>query len=142
MDGSGAEQCYRICLETDKCHHWYFNTITTNTAISTDVTQLEEYDWCYLDSRTDIRGNMMLTVIGDGGDRNTPPAEDTTPEYPWDTTGEHYDDPSVLEYDTAADGEAAASAGAKKTQKQGPKKKPKPSNPATKLTHNLFGTKA
>jgi len=134
MDGiSGAEQCYRICLETENCHHWYFTTITT---------ELEAYDWCYLDSRTDIRGNMMLTISGDGGDRNTPPAEDTTPDYPWDTTGEHYDDPSVLEYDTADDKETAARAGAKKTQKQGPKKKPKPSNPATKLTQNLFRTKA
>merc|ERR1712029_302168 len=142
MDGSsGAEQCYRICLETENCHHWYFTTITTSTTngANPEVTELEEYDWCYLDSRTDIRGNMMITIHGDGGDRNTPPAEDTTPDYPSDTTEEHYDDPSVLEYDTAADEETAARAGAKKTQKQGPKKKPsKPSNPATKLTQNLF----
>jgi len=91
-------------------------------------------EWCYLDSRKDLIGNMMMYIYGEGGDRNTPPSEPTPPEYPSDS------DIDIPVYDIAE--------GAKKTQKQqttekpqNTTKKPRPSNPGTKLTQDLFGKK-
>jgi len=142
IDDRGAEDCYRLCLDTEDCHHWSFIEHTKYEYHEWADDPIEVTTWmCYLDSRKDIRGDKMIPIQV-GGDRNTPPpAEDTPPEYPWDTTGEHTH-PEYY-YDTAPDTETGAGAKKKKTQKKQPKKKPQPSsNPATKLTQSLFGTKA
>ena len=92
----GAEDCYHLCQETEDCHSWAFYNKTT------DAQGHEIQDLCYLDSRTDLRGQSLMPVP-EGGDRATPPA-----------------------------GMETKGAAAKKTQKKRPTKKSKPNNQATK----------
>ena len=100
MDG-GAEECFNLCQDSEECHSWAFYNKTR------DAKGHEIQDLCYLDSRTDLRGQSLMPVP-EGGDRDTPPAGMKT-----ETKG--------------------AAAGAKKTQKRRPAtKKSKPSQQATK----------
>lgn len=94
----GPEECFNLCQETEECHSWAFYNKTT------DAQGHEIQDLCYLDSRTDLRGQSLMAVP-EGGDRDTPPAGMET-----ETKG----------------------AAAKKTQKKRPTKKSKPNNQATK----------
>ena len=94
----GAEECYSLCQETEDCHSWAFYNKTK------DAKGHEIQDLCYLDSRSDLRGQSLMPVP-EGGDRDSPPAGMKT-----ETKG----------------------AAAKKTQKKRPTKKSKPGNQATK----------
>ena len=94
----GAEECYKLCQETEDCHSWAFYNKTK------DAKGHEIQDLCYLDSRSDLRGQSLMPVP-EGGDRDSPPAGMET-----ETKG----------------------AAAKKTQKKRPTKKSKPGHQATK----------
>jgi len=115
-----AEDCYRLCLDSEDCHHWGF-TETFSGGVG------EVFRVCYLDKRTDIQGNKMISLYnGEGGDRNTPPG---TPDYR---------DTDIPVYDIAEDAEKPQNT----TEKpQNTTEKARPSNPGEKLTQNLFGKK-
>ena len=99
LEGGRAEDCYSLCHETEDCHSWaFYNKTKVAEQHGRDIQQ----DMCYLDSRTDLRGQAVMAVL-EGGDRDTPPA-----------------------------GMETKGAGVKKTQKQRPTKKSKPSHQATK----------
>jgi len=99
LEGGSAEECYSLCQETEDCHSWaFYNKTKVAEQHGRDIQQ----DMCYLDSRTDLRGQAVMAVL-EGGDRDTPPA-----------------------------GMETKGAEVKKTQKQRPTKKSKPSHQATK----------